>query len=108
MSAAPRRSVISLMKIIDCPLNGPRNAQEFVCAGEVKQEPSQDAAIDEWADFVFLENNLKGVVHEWWCHVASSYWFVVTRDTATERIIATYRPDEFFASQRQTEGADSE
>jgi len=31
------------MKLINCPLNGPRNAQEFVCAGEVKNEPVQDA-----------------------------------------------------------------
>jgi len=96
------------MKIINCPLNGPRNAQEFICGGEVKQEPSQDAAIDDWADFVFLENNLKGVVHEWWCHVATSYWFIVTRNTETEEIIATCRPDEFLAGRKQTDGANSE
>jgi len=105
---APRQSVISEMKIIDCPLNGPRNALEFVCGGEVRQEPSQDAAIDDWADFVFLENNLKGVVHEWWCHVASNYWFIVTRSTASEEILATCRPDEFFADRNATDGAHRE
>ena len=96
------------MKLINCPLNGRRNAQEFVCAGEVKPEPSQTAAIEAWADFVFLENNLQGVVHEWWCHVPSSYWFIVTRDTATEEFIATYRPNDFFAGQTPTDGVGSE
>jgi sarcosine oxidase subunit delta len=86
------------MKLIECPLNGPRNAQEFICAGELKQEPAQDAGSATWANYVFLENNRKGVVHEWWCHVASSYWFIVTRDTATEEIIATQSPSDFFGT----------
>ena len=76
-----------------------------MCGGEVKTEPAQDAVIDAWADYVFLENNLQGVVHEWWCHVASSYWFIVTRDTATEEILATCDPADFFA--RQEAGADN-
>ena len=96
------------MKIINCPLNGPRNAQEFVCGGEVKKEPAQNAAIDAWADFVFLETNLKGLVHEWWCHIATGYWFIVARDTATEEIIATYPPTEFFARKRPADGVDRE
>jgi sarcosine oxidase subunit delta len=92
------------VKIIDCPLNGPRNAQEFICAGEVVQEPPQDAPIDAWADYVFLENNTKGTVHEWWCHIPSSYWFIVTRDTTTEEIIATQSPADFL----KTTGAGDE
>jgi len=92
------------MKIINCPLNGPRNALEFICAGEVKHEPPQDAEIEVWADFVFLQNNKKGVVHEWWCHIASSYWFIVTRDTASEEILVTSSPDEFFAGQASDRG----
>lgn len=92
------------MKLIECPLNGPRNAQEFICAGELVQEPAQDADIATWANYVFLENNRKGVVHEWWCHIASSYWFIVTRDTATEEIIATHAPSFFF----QTTGGTDE
>ncbi len=87
------------MKIIDCPLNGPRNAQEFICAGEVRTEPPQDAPVEAWSDYVFLENNSKGVVHEWWCHAASSYWFIVTRDTSTEEFLATFTPADFFAGQ---------
>jgi sarcosine oxidase subunit delta len=85
-----------LVKMIDCPLNGLRNVDEFVCAGELKKEPSQDETIETWADFVFLEENAKGIVNEWWCHVASNYWFVATRDTATVEFIATQAPEDFF------------
>ena len=83
------------MKIINCPLNGPRNAQEFVCDGEVKQQPDQnnsglDTDIQPWVDYIFMEKNLPGVVCEWWCHVASGYWFVAERDTVTDTILRTY------------------
>ncbi len=27
------------MKLMHCPLNGPRNISEFVCGGEVREEP---------------------------------------------------------------------
>lgn len=95
---APRQWGTNTMKLVNCPLNGPRNAQEFICGGEVTEEPAQEAAIETWADHVFLENNTQGVVHEWWCHVASSYWFIVTRDTLSEEILATHTVDDFFAS----------
>ena len=98
---APLRWDIDAMKIVNCPLNGPRNAQEFICGGEVRHEPAQDADTGEWTDFVFLQNNKRGVIHEWWCHVATSYWFVVTRDTASESIVATYTPEDFFAGQQE-------
>ena len=60
------------MKILHCPLNGPRNIQEFVYGGEVEPMPDQDAGSDtEWTDYVFLEDNRAGLVREWWLHVAS-------------------------------------
>ena len=38
------------MKIMPCPLNGPRNISEFVCAGEVVEMPEPNRADDaEWA-----------------------------------------------------------
>jgi sarcosine oxidase subunit delta len=85
------------VKIIDCPLNGPCNAQEFICGGEVKTRPSGlEAADSEWVDYIYLENNTMGVVMEWWCHLASSYWFIVERDTATDTIIRTYPASELL------------
>jgi len=81
------------MKIMPCPLNGPRNITEFVCLGEVKAVPAPDAPAAAWAEYLFLENNPAGLVREWWCHVPTSYVFIAERDTVTEDIVATYPPD---------------
>ncbi len=85
------------MKIINCPLNGPRNAQEFVHGGEVVPMPDPHRSSDaEWASFVFLENNVAGVVREWWCHVPTAYWFIAERDTVKDELIRTYDAGELF------------
>lgn len=57
------------MKIINCPLNGPRNISEFTYGGEFKPMPDALRCSDaEWADYVFNTDNLAGVVREWWMH----------------------------------------
>jgi len=38
-----------------------------------------------------------GVVREWWCHVATSYWFIAERDTVTDEIVRTYPASKMFA-----------
>ena len=83
------------MKIIPCPLNGPRNASEFICAGPVRTASDLVAGTDDaWTDHLFAEENAAGVVVEWWCHLPSSYWFILERDTRTDDILATFAPDE--------------
>ena len=85
------------MKIMRCPLNGPRNISEFVYGGEVVGMPDPETASDaEWADHVFLEDNRRGVVREWWLHVATAYWFIAERDTATDEIVRTYPSSDVF------------
>jgi sarcosine oxidase subunit delta len=79
------------MKILQCPLNGPRNISEFVCLGEVKPVPGPDDRMAQWADFVFMERNAAGRVREWWLHIATNYVFLVDRDTRSDEILATYR-----------------
>jgi sarcosine oxidase subunit delta len=87
------------MKIMNCPLNGPRNISEFVWGGEVKAMPDPNGCTDEaWADYVFFENNTAGVVREWWCHVPTSFWFIAERNTVTDEIIRTYPAGEVFKS----------
>ncbi len=86
------------MKIMPCPLNGPRNIQEFVCAGPVEPHPDPNRCTDdEWAEYVWLEENVAGVVREWWCHVATSYWFIAERNTVSDEILATYPASKVFA-----------
>ena len=86
------------MKIMPCPLNGPRNIQEFICAGPVEPHPDPNSCSDrEWTEYVWMEENLAGVVREWWCHVATSYWFIAERDTVKDEILATYPADRIFS-----------
>ena len=89
------------MKIMPCPLNGPRNISEFVCFGEVAVMPDPNDLSDrDWADFVWLSNNTAGVVREWWCHSASNYWFIAERNTVTDEILKTYPASEVFTTRR--------
>ena len=42
------------MKIMNCPLNGPRNISEFVYGGQVKAMPDvRDVSDTDWARYVF-------------------------------------------------------
>ena len=79
------------MKLLNCPLNGPRPVLEFAFGGELRPMPDPDRASDvEWADYVWNRNGAPGVKREWWCHVPSGYWFVAERDTLRDVVIATY------------------
>jgi sarcosine oxidase subunit delta len=89
------------MKIIHCPLNGPRNASEFMWGGEVREMPEPGSADPAaWADYVFLHENEAGVVREWWCHVPTAFWFIAERDTRTDEILRTYPARELFRGRR--------
>ena len=99
------------MKIMHCPMNGPRNISEFVYGGEVKTMPNPLTCSEKaWADYVFYSDNVAGVVTEWWLHSASSYWFIAERNTVTDEIIKTYDPSIMAFSQdpyRVVEGGTS-
>lgn len=83
------------MRIMVCPLNGPRNIEEFHCRGVVKTMPDPSTSSDEqWAEYLFMESNQAGMVREWWLHVPSSTWFIAERDTVTGEIHATYLPEQ--------------
>lgn len=79
------------MKIMVCPLNGPRPVSEFAYGGEVRRSPDPDACTDaEWSAYVFNRSGAAGIKHEWWCHIASGSWFIALRDTALDKVLATY------------------
>jgi sarcosine oxidase subunit delta len=84
------------MKIMTCPLNGPRNISEFVWGGDVKAMPDPASSDKEWAEYLFLEENVAGEVHEWWLHAPSNFWFIARRDTLTDTIIETMTVDAFM------------
>jgi sarcosine oxidase subunit delta len=79
------------MKILNCPVNGPRAVTEFAYWGELRQMPDPAAVSDEqWADYVFNRNGAPGIKMEWWCHTPSNTWFIVERDTARDQVLRTY------------------
>jgi sarcosine oxidase, subunit delta len=90
------------MLLIPCPHCGPRPEIEFRCGGEAHiARPAQPEEVDDagWASYLFYRTNPKGVHAERWLHAhGCQRWFNALRDTASDRIIATYamgepRPD---------------
>ena len=83
------------MKIIHCPVNGPRPAQEFHYGGEFRRMPRPDQVSDEqWADYVFCRDGEPGLKRQWWYHLPSGTWFIAERDNRTDQFIRTYLPGE--------------
>lgn len=79
------------MKIIHCPLNGPRPQQEFVYGGRYREMPDPEGCSDEaWAEYLYHRDGAGGVRLEWWYHVASGTWFIAERDTRTDTFIRTF------------------
>lgn len=74
-----------------CPLNGLRPVSEFAYGGEVREMPDPDRCSDEqWTDYVFNRSGVPGVKREWWCHIASGYWFIAVRDTLNDVVLETH------------------
>lgn len=83
------------MKLMHCPINGPRPVTEFHCAGEVRAMPDPGTCSDtQWADYVFNRNGAPGVKREWWLHLPSGVWFIAERDTQQDHVLRTYLCDE--------------
>jgi sarcosine oxidase, subunit delta len=83
------------MKLLDCPMNGPRNIDEFQSFGPVRAplDPDQTADAD-WSRHLFRAENRKGTVVEWWRHVPSNYFFLAERDLVSNEIIRTFAASE--------------
>ena len=79
------------MKIIHCPINGPRPAGEFLFGGEFREMPDPLAASDScWADYVLGRDGEPGVKRQWWYHLPSGTWFLAERDNQTDQFVRTY------------------
>ena len=82
------------MLVITCPHCGPREESEFSCGGEahIARPLAENSLTDaEFADYLFLRDNPKGVFLERWRHaVGCRRWFNMVRDTVTHEIIEVY------------------
>ncbi len=79
------------MKLLTCPINGPRPLEEFAYGGEIREMPDPQTCSDSaWADYVFHRDGAPGPKREWWYHVPSGTWLVAERDTASDVVSRTY------------------
>ena len=82
------------MLLITCPHCGPREESEFSCGGEAHiARPLAESSLtdNEFADYLFLRDNPKGIFLERWRHVAGCRrWFNMARDTVTHEIVEIY------------------
>ena len=82
------------MFLISCPYCGPRDQSEFSYGGEAhitRPEWRDDMSDAEWAEFVFMRANPKGLLAERWNHAAGCRrWFNALRNTATDQFLAVY------------------
>lgn len=83
------------MLLIPCPHCGLRPEIEFRHAGEAHlTRPGAGAEVGdpEWADFLYMRTNPKGLVVERWRHVhGCGRFFNCVRHTVTDKILATYK-----------------
>lgn len=78
--------------IINHPLLGPRDANEFRYLGDanlIDRPDWQDAdAAEKFHNYLYLRDNPAGIHRELWFHEnGDRSWLVVTRDTLTHEII---------------------
>jgi sarcosine oxidase subunit delta len=80
---------------IPCPYCGIRDQDEFRFGGESRarrpENPDQ-LSDEEWAEYLFYRDNVKGRHEELWVHsYGCRQWFNVTRDTCTHEIVGSRR-----------------
>ena len=78
--------------IINHPLLGPRDSQEFVYLGDAALMHRPDGmaadALPKFVDFAYLRDNPAGEHRELWYHEQGDRsWLVVTRNTVTHEIL---------------------
>ena len=82
------------MLLINCPFCGPRDETEFSCGGEahIARPLAENKISDaEFADYLFMRDNPKGLFLERWRHSAGCRrWFNMARDTVSHEIVEIY------------------
>ena len=86
------------MLLICCPYCGARAETEFSYGGEahvVRPKDPDQLSDAEWADYLFMTANTKGILLERWVHSAGCRrWFNAARDTLSYKILAVYKQGE--------------
>jgi len=84
--------------LIKCPYCGERPEIEFSYGGQAHLvRPANSGALSDqdWAEFLYMRRNRKGVHAERWRHVhGCARYFNALRDTTNDQFLATYRAGE--------------
>jgi Sarcosine oxidase delta subunit len=82
-----------MASLIHCPHCGVRPKEEFSIRGDaVPQRPAPSADDEAWYAYVFVRDNPKGRVREYWHHAGGCRrWLVVERDNAMSHEVFSVR-----------------
>jgi sarcosine oxidase, subunit delta len=77
--------------LFPCPFCGPRDETEFTYVAEPKArpEPAETVGDAAWAEYLYVNANPKGEAREIWLHLTCMEMFAMTRDTATNAVLAS-------------------
>jgi sarcosine oxidase subunit delta len=83
------------MLLIECPYCGKRPELEFSHAGQAhiaRAKNPAEVSVQEWTDFLYMRDNVKGVHAERWRHThGCARFFNALRDTTTDHFLVTYK-----------------
>ena len=83
------------MLLIECPYCGERPEPEFVYGGQghlVRPAVATEVSAEDWARFLYIRDNRRGVHAERWRHThGCGRFFNALRDTTNDHFLATYR-----------------
>ena len=83
------------MLLIRCPYCGERPELEFAYGGQAHLvRPPRPASLtdQQWAEYLYVRSNARGLHAERWRHVRGcGRFFNALRDTTTDHFAATYR-----------------
>ncbi|RPE64803.1 sarcosine oxidase subunit delta [Pacificibacter maritimus] len=87
------------MLLINCPYCEETLPEaEFVYAGEahvLRAETPSELSDQDWAEFLFIRQNVKGVHFERWRHFhGCARFFNAARDTVSDKFLITYKAGE--------------
>ena len=79
-----------MASMITCPHCGTRPKEEFSIRGDATVvRPSPKASDEDWYAYVFVRDNPRGMVKEYWHHVGGCRRFLaVERDNVTHEVFA--------------------
>jgi methylglutamate dehydrogenase subunit B len=89
---------------INCPYCGERPSEEYTYLGDARPkrpETSDPSTMDRWFDYVYLRDNPKGRMLEYWHHSGGCRsWLVAERNTETHEVLSTVSARDFAKGQK--------